>query len=65
MIVERLSLHHKTDCADSYRAFYDKNGTLLTHYLNDYDNSLGELDLNRALAYILCFFAVSCSLECT
>ena len=53
MIVERLSLHHKTDCADSYRAFYDKNGTLLTHYLNEYDNiHLSRSGTKRLLATI-------------
>ena len=38
MIVERLSVHHKTEIVDCYRAFHDQNGKLLMRYLNEHDN---------------------------
>lgn len=37
-IVERLACHHKTECADNFRAFFDKNGSIITRFLNPNDH---------------------------
>lgn len=36
-IIERLSIYHKTEIVDCYRAFHDQNGKLLMRYLNEHD----------------------------
>ena len=51
MIIERLSIHHKTEIVDSYRAFHDQNGKLLTYFLNENDNiHLSRSGTKRLLA---------------
>ena len=52
-IVEGLLVHKKTNLVDSYRAFHDKNGTRLKHFLNDHDHiHLSRSGTKRLLATI-------------